>query len=237
MFSVIQSPTSFSSGNRDIRVDCFVPNAGGRRLPAVLALYGFGGSHVTMTDPARELAAQGFAVYVLHYFDRTGMVEAEKAALVRHFPAWMKTIWDAVSFVECQAETDPSRIALIGFSLGGYLAVCISAIDPRIKAVVEFFGGLPKEMKLFMRRLCPTLILHGEDDAIVPVSEAYYLRDALEKRSVAYEIKVYPGVGHSFSGEAWRDAQSRALAFLRKYLSDGDGPSQGTFQPATRISG
>ncbi len=175
-----------------------------------------------MAEPAGQLADQGFAVYVLHYFDRTGPVEAEKSALVLNFPIWMKTLWDAVSLVEQQASADPQRIGLIGFSLGGYLAVCGSAIDPRIKAVVEFFGGLPKEMKLFMRRLCPTLILHGEDDAIIPVSEAHHLQEVLERRNIPHEVKIYPGVGHGFDGEIWKDARFRTLAFLQKYLAAGD---------------
>ena len=79
------------------------------------------------------------------------------------------------------------------FVLGGYLAMCGSSIDPRIKAVVEFFGGFPKEMRLFMRRLCPTLILHGESDSIIPISEAHYLQKLLEDKKIPHEIKVYPG--------------------------------------------
>jgi carboxymethylenebutenolidase len=216
---MIQSQLSFESGGKSIRLDCFLPENSEAKLPTVIGLYGFGGGHISMSEPAGQLAEQGFAVYVLHYFDRTGQVEPEKSALVMNFPVWMKTLWDAVSVVEQQPSVDPQRIGLVGFSLGGYLAVCGSAIDPRIKAVVEFFGGLPKEMKLFMRRLCPTLILHGKDDTIIPVAEAYYLKEALEKKNVPYEIQIYPGVGHGFEGETWKDARSRTLAFLQKYLS------------------
>jgi carboxymethylenebutenolidase len=216
---MIQSQISFESGGKDIRLDCYLPETNGK-LPTVIALYGSGGDHLGMSGPAGQLAERGFAVYVLHYFDRTGAVEIEKSALVRHFPVWMKTLWDAVGFVEQQASVDPSRIGLIGFSLGGYLAVCGAAIDPRVRAVVEFFGGLPKEMKLFMRRLCPMLILHGENDPIIPVAEAYHLQGVLQRKNIPYEMQIYPGVGHGFDGEAWADAKVRSLGFLRKYLSE-----------------
>jgi len=179
-----------------------------------------------MADPAAQLADQGFAVHLLHYFDRTGPVKEEKSAIVMNFPLWMKTLWDATSFIEQQPNVDPQRIGLIGFSLGGYLAMCGSSIDPRIKTVVEFFGGFPKEMKLFMRRLCPTLVLHGGNDAIIPVSEAHYLQKMLEDRKIPHEIKIYPGVGHGFNGEVWKDARVRTLAFLQKYLvSTNNTPS------------
>ncbi len=218
-----QSQISFESGGKTIRLDCFLPDNCSQRLPAVIGLYGFGGDISSMGDSSAQLADQGFAVYVLHFFDRTGRVEAEKSAIMMNFPLWMKTLWDAISYIEQQPQVDPQRIGLVGFSLGGYLAMCGSSIDPRVKAVVEFFGGFPKEMRLFMRRLCPTLILHGENDTIIPVSEAHYLKEILERKNIPHEIQIYPGAGHGFEGETLKDARLRTLAFLRKYLVAANG--------------
>ena len=130
----------------------------------------------------------------------------------------MKTVWDSVSFVSEQPHVNPERIGLLGFSLGAYLSLASASIDPRIKAVVDFFGGFPKEMKLFMRRFCPVLILHGEADDTVPVSEAHYIALLAEKKNVPYELQIYPGAGHGFTPEIMADASQRTLNFLRKYL-------------------
>lgn len=73
-----------------------------------------------------------------------------------------------------------------------------------------------------MRRLCPTLILHGEDDAVVPVQEAYDLKKLLEKKNTPYEMQIYPGVGHGFEDNVWRDAGLRSLHFLQKYLASSE---------------
>src|SRR5205807_2602007 len=202
------------------RVDCFLPDDHGQRFPAVIGLHGSGGGHSSMAEPASSLAARGFAVYVLHYFDRTGTVEVSREVIFRHFPIWMKTLWDSVSFVSRQPHIDPERIGLLGFSLGAYLALSNAAIDSRIRVVVEFFGGLPKEMKFFMRRLCPVLILHGEADRTVPVQEAYDLQALLDKKGIPYGIKIYPGAGHGFDNDAWRDAGMRSLHFLQKFLAE-----------------
>ncbi len=216
---IATSQITFESGGQNIRLDCFLP-AAAQRFPAVIGLHGSGGGHASMSAPAILLAEQGFAVYVLHYFDRTGTAEIDNLQTIfRHFPFWMKTLWDAVSFVASQPQVDPARIGLLGFSLGAYLALSASAIDPRIQAVVEFFGGMPKEMKWFTRRLCPVLILHGEDDKTVPVAEAYHLQQILEKKQIPYEMKIYPATGHGFSGEIWRDAALRTLAFFKQHLT------------------
>jgi carboxymethylenebutenolidase len=214
------SELTFQSGGKPIRLDAHLPGTPAAPLPAVLALYGAGGNVSGMEQYASMLAAQGFAVYLLHYFDRTGIESADKQTILRNFPLWMKTLWDAISFVETQPQVDGKRIALLGFSLGAYLSLANSAIDPRVQAVVEFFGGMPKEMNLFMRRLCPVLILHGEADQTVPVEEAYQLQKLLEKKGIPYEIKIYPGAGHGFEDQTiWRDAGLRSLQFLQKHLA------------------
>jgi len=226
MPTVAQSQVSFESGGKPVRVDAYVP-AAEALLPAVVALYGSGGGVEGMDEPAAMLAERGFAVFVLHYFDRTGTTQAtDKPTIMRNFPAWGKTVWDAVGFIARQPQVDPDRIGLLGFSLGAYLALSVASVDPRVKAVVEFFGGFPKEMKFFMRRLCPTLILHGEADATIPVQEAYDLQALLEKKGMPYEMKIYPGAGHGFENETWRDAGLRSLQFLQKYL----GPASGQVQ-------
>src|ERR1700733_10652092 len=219
MFPVTQAQITFESGGKPIRLDAFVPSNNGQRFPAVISLYGSGGGFAGMTEPASLLASKGFAVYILHYFDRTGTSFADKDTIFRHFPIWVKTLWDAISHVEKQAHVDPERIGLLGFSLGAYLSLSDAAVDKRVRAVVEFFGGLPKEMRFFMRRFCPVLILHGDADTTVPVEEAYHLQKVLEKKNMPYDMQIYPGAGHGFTGDVWRDAGMRALAFLKKHLA------------------
>jgi len=217
--TITQSQLTFESGGKPIRLDAYTPESTAS-LPSVIALHGAGGDATGSGKFAALLAEQGFAVFVLHYFDRTGTEYADKPTILLNFPVWMKTLWEAVSFVEKQPAVDRERIALLGFSLGAYLSLANSSIDGRIKAVVEFFGGLPREMKLFMRRLCPTLILHGEADPTVPVAEAYNLQHLLEEKEMPYEMKIYPGEGHGFEGETWRDSAFRTLRFLQKHLAE-----------------
>jgi carboxymethylenebutenolidase len=221
-----------------------LPEPADNPIPAVIALHGAGGGVSGMERYASMLAEQGFAVYILHYFDRAAIESTDEPStnerkivmqkivmtkIMRSFPLWMKTLWDAISFVEAQPAVDGARIALVGFSLGAYLSLANSAIDSRVNAMVEFFGGMPKEMNFFIRRLCPVLILHGDADQTVPVEEAYRLQKLLEKKGIPYETKIYPGAGHGFEDQAiWHDAALRSLQFLRKYLDADRSRHSGT---------
>jgi dienelactone hydrolase len=116
MLTVTPSSIAFESGGREITCDAFVPTIGnGERYPAVIGLHGSAGGHATMADPAALLAAKGFAVYVVHYFDRTGTTGvADKQTAVRNFPVWGKTVWDSISHIAERPEVDPQRIGLLG---------------------------------------------------------------------------------------------------------------------------
>ncbi len=211
------SGASFESSGQRITVQQFLPVAAGK-YPAIIALHGSGGIRESWSEqPSKLMAGQGYSVFVIHYFERTGTSWADQETTHRHFPDWMRTVGDAITFASGNPSVDANRVGLLGFSLGGYLALSVASVDPRVKAVVEFFGGMPEELQGF-NRMPPVLILHGEEDRVVPVTEATRLQQLLERAGTPYEMKLYPGAGHGFSGMQFLDAGQRAVKFLKKYL-------------------
>jgi carboxymethylenebutenolidase len=216
--AVQQSTSTFLSDNLPITVQNFMPEAPGPH-PAVIALHGSGGIREGWAEqPASLLAGRGFAVFVLHYFERTGTYWANDSTIRENFAPWMRTVSDAITFASQQRRVDASRIGLLGFSLGGYLALSVATRDPRVKAVVEYFGGLPEELTHELKPLPPVLVLHGERDTVVPVTEAHKLQHLFESTGTPYQMKLYPSAGHGFSGFDLLDAGQRTLAFLKQYL-------------------
>jgi dipeptidyl aminopeptidase/acylaminoacyl peptidase len=66
---------------------------------------------------------------------------------------------------------------------------------------------------------CPVLILHGEKDENVPVSQALLLRDELKKLNKEFEIKLFPDMPHSIGQQ---NVVSNSIDFFkRKLLTQG----------------
>jgi carboxymethylenebutenolidase len=217
---VTEQRNSFKSGGKTIAVETFQATGSSPR-PTVLMLHGADGLayNTQYRAGARGVAAAGYQVHLVHYLDRTGERRASFSTLFQNFMPWMDTVQDALAFASGHPHADPSRVGIIGISLGAALGLAVSSMDRRVKALVNYFGPLPQGAIASASRLPPTLVLHGSSDPIVPVANAYAVEALLRQQNVPHEVKVYPGQGHGFRGAAEDDATQRALSFLQRHLA------------------
>jgi carboxymethylenebutenolidase len=211
---------TFVSGGKAITAEWFSPaSMPEAKSPAVLLLHGADGMTRAETYRlgAQALAAAGFHVILIRYFERTGDTRANWSSLREDAPLWLETVRDALTYVRRHPDVDPDRMGVVGFSLGASLALAAAGEDARIKAVVDVFGPVPVGAE-GTRHTPPVLILHGARDRVVPVENAHRIAALLKARGVPHEIKVYPDQGHGFHGPAQIDAAGRILAFLERHL-------------------
>jgi carboxymethylenebutenolidase len=209
-----ESELSIKDGGRAMVVERFAPERVGP-APAVVLLHGADG--LTYRGPAyramaRHLASRGMRVFLPHYYERSGTPGRATASRPMDFLGWM----DAVSETLSAAGDGP--VGLVGVSLGAYLALAVAGRDERVGAVVTVCGGLPAILVGGFTRMPPVLVLHGDDDQVVPVSEAHALSAWLTQRGTPYEVAIYPGEGHHLTGAAAEDALMRTTLFLQKHL-------------------
>lgn len=216
---------SFSSGGKAITIERFDPPGKGLHT-AVLLVHGSGGAGGDLRTFGlfEALTSAGYSVFLPHYFDGEG---DWRPGEVKQFFGYIRTLNDAAQYAVSQPNIRPGEIGLVGFSLGGYLVVGLAEEElshpppkppPTIKVVVEMFGGIPQFAISRMTSMPPILILHGEDDDTVPVAQAHELSALLDQKKLPYEIKIYPGQGHGFSGAALTDSFQRTTAFLKAHL-------------------
>jgi carboxymethylenebutenolidase len=217
--------TMFISGGKQITLEYRLP-AGPGPHAAVLLLHGSNGA--ASSAPSFHFIMQGLvnlgcAAFFPHYFERTGDGdlgdgEARDSAITRSFLLWQETIRDAAEAVRRLPSIDPARIALLGVSLGSYLALGAAADHSEIRCLITFCGGLPENLRQGPSAFPPVLILHGEDDQTVPVAKAYELDRVLTAKQVPHELVIYPGEGHLFQPAAQQDAAVRCRDFLAAFL-------------------
>jgi carboxymethylenebutenolidase len=183
----------------------------------VLLLHGSDGPGERYREAARQVAVGGYAVFLVHYLDRTGEQRAAFSSIARNFGDWTETVRDGVGFVGAQPGIDPARIGVLGVSLGGGLGIALAAQDSRVRALVDYYGFLPSGVGA-NPTLPPTLILHGEADRVVPVGNARAFDSLLQSRGIPHEIQLYPGQGHGFTGAAQADAARRIRSFFDRTL-------------------
>lgn len=104
--------------------------AGDGRLPAVLLLHGIPG-HEKNLDLAVELRDRGVHVLHLHYRGSWG---SEGDYSLTHL---LPDARGALEWLAAQPFVDPARIALVGISLGGWLALALAGRAKGVFAVVS----------------------------------------------------------------------------------------------------
>jgi alpha/beta superfamily hydrolase len=136
----------------------FYPTAQGNMVkpkPTIIVGGGFDGSQEEL------LHAFGFAALERGYnfitYEGPGHSTVRQRQGLGFIHDWEKVVSPVVDYLVTRPEVDSKRLALLGWSLGGYLAVRAAAFEPRIAATVAvdgvvdgasaFSGLLPPEAK------------------------------------------------------------------------------------------
>lgn len=243
-----------SSVGRRGRLDVYLPEGaaprGGR--PALLAIHGGGWRGGGKADYGRSLVPlvrRGLVVVAVDYrLSRPGS------------PSWPENIDDvraALRWVYDHAADfgiDRDRVAAIGSSAGGHLALLLATSDrpagraAPVRAVIDFYGptdlrtlfdsgtgadrsvgmllgGTPETAPERFKAasplsgvrpgLPPVLIVHGDDDPLVPAGQSRALAESLERAGVPHRLITIAGARHGFGLVAGnRDLVPDILAFL-----------------------
>jgi carboxymethylenebutenolidase len=198
--------------------------------PAVIILHGRG-TFDAFPDAYRSYAANlvghGIDAYLLSYYSsddvavmRDGSAVVRQQLFDRRMPAWSRSVTDAVHAIQAGTRA-PTRIGLLGFSNGGFVAVAAAAEEPSIAALAELYGGAPAFAPSRVYRLPPLLIVHGDADQTIPVSEAHSLARLAENLGGRVQVGIYPGVGHGFdfgNGPHAAEVRERVVTFLATTL-------------------
>jgi dienelactone hydrolase len=134
-----------------------VPRSAGRH-PAVLFLHGSGGNRKDLIVAAAKLALRGAVTMTIS--------EPNDARTYRPLVVDARR---ALDLLTSRLDVDPSRLGVVGFSLGAQTAAILAGDDPRPKAVGVIAGRGTDVARYWIRRTRAHLFFQaGTEDAVVP---------------------------------------------------------------------
>ena len=192
--------------------------------PIILYFHGNSGGLYAFVPALKFLHAQGFHVAAMEYRSFAGAAG---------HPTQPRLVADAQAlYDQFHARYPHQPIIFWGYSLGSGVAVQLAALrtpaamvlEAPFTAVVDVaalrFPFLPvhwllhdqyRSAELIRSIHVPLLILHGEQDRIVPIAEGRALYDAANQPKI---LRTYPNFGHLDFGDSMADAD--AVTFLRR---------------------
>lgn len=153
----------------------------------------------------------------------------------------------ALQWLRAQPGVLGDRIAIVGFSQGGQVALLAAARDQRLSGVVAYFpvtdvarwkgtttnpdipgyitavcepGGTARRSPLADVRSAraPVMLVHGDQDTRVPTEQSVLLRNARAAAALSTEMLLVPGAQHGFSAAEEALARPAVDAFLASLL-------------------
>lgn len=218
------------SGTETIEAELYL-GMGKQRVssPALVLIPEWWGLNDWVRDQARQFAAAGYSVVTVDLYRGQTASDMETAhQLSRALPhdRILRDMEAAVAYL--RERVDPNgKIGVVGWCMGGGLALDLAVEQPNLQAVVVNYGAMPTDPELLKKIQAPVLgNFGGLDKGITPAMVDDFSKQ-MKALGKSVNVKVYPDAGHAFENENNKtgynaddtvDAKRRALLFLNSQL-------------------
>jgi carboxymethylenebutenolidase len=219
-------------------------------LPAVVVVPEIDGFCAGTVAAARRLAGAGYVALALDLYTPYG-----SAPVLRGHAdtmAWLDRLNDrrqlsdlvqALDWLRQVPGTDPQRVAIVGFSIGGRYGMMLTTEPHGLRAVVAFYsrpwpGAELADVALAPGRhvaqfRAPVCAVFGADDDLIPIGMVDDFRSLLAQHpTLGHELHVVPG-RHFFNNESrprrYNPASAeKAWDIALEFLDAQTGPNPST---------
>lgn len=203
-------------GDTDLHADVYTPPAGTAKRMALVHFHGGGfarGSKEAIAAQVMPITARGYVSIAAQY----------RLSGAAKWPAQIEDAKTHIRWVRANASSlgiDPQRIAIVGHSAGGHIALFTAGQpDAELAACVAFYPQtdvknvakvlLPpgsdeaaimdaSPISHIKEGYPPTVIFHGLSDVTIPPENSEHLLQVLRGAKVASELHTFTGVPHEF---------------------------------------
>ncbi|HEU4588289.1 MAG TPA: dienelactone hydrolase family protein [Gemmatimonadales bacterium] len=206
-------------------------NASAGRGPGLVVIQEWWGLVNHIKQLADRFAAEGFVTLAPDLYrgkQTRSPDEAGKLLMALNIAEAGKDIHGAAEYLLALPEVEPKRVGVIGFCMGGQLALYAAQEFPDVlAAAVDFYGIHPKAAIEPAKLQVPVLAHFGRKDPSVKEADARALAERYAAAGKSFEAHFYDA-GHAFFNDTRPEAYDapsadlawqRTLEFLRAHLS------------------
>lgn len=203
----------------------------GGKGPGVLVIQEWWGLVDHIKAVADRFAGEGFVALAPDFFDgktTRSPDDAAKLFMALNIDRAAADLRGAADYLLQHPGTATSRVGVVGFCMGGQLALYAAMTLPdRVGAAVDFYGIHPRVVIDPARLRVPVLGHFGTQDSSIPVQDVRNLAAAVAGGGGRFETHFYEA-GHAFfndtrpqayHADSARLAWTRTLDFLRAHLA------------------
>jgi len=199
--------------------------------PGVIVIQEWWGLVDHIKDLCDRFATEGFVALapdLYHGKVAKSPDEAGKLMMALRIDEAERDLSAAVDYLETQDSITSAKLGVVGFCMGGQLALYAATKNSKIGACVVFYGIHPKVKPDLPNLHAPVLGNFGEKDRSVPPAAVHDLERQLKDLGKQVDMKIYKDADHAFfndtrpevyDADAAADAWQRTIAFLRQHLS------------------
>jgi carboxymethylenebutenolidase len=199
--------------------------------PGVVVIQEWWGLVDHIKDVCERFANEGFVALapdLYHGKTTKSPDEAGKLMMAMRIDEAEKDLSGAVQYLLDHDATTGDKAGVVGFCMGGALALYTATKNPNVGACVVFYGGHPNVKPDLPKLQAPVLGIYGERDKSVPPESVHRLEQQLKALGKKVDVIIYPNADHAFFNdarpavyvpEAAADAWQRTIEFFRKHLS------------------
>jgi len=194
---------SIAINGRSMEVYVTAPQSG--KGPGVMVLQEWWGLNENVTSICDRFADAGFialAPDLYHGRSATAPDEAGRLMMALNIEDTAEDLVRAAEYLLSQKACTSKEIGVIGFCMGGQLALYAGSLSEKVGAIADFYGIHPNVKPDYSKIKAPVLGIFAEKDEFVNPQVVRKLESDLKQAGVPTDFEIFKNVHHAFFNES-----------------------------------